>query len=140
MHYESIFKTKNNVPLSMQVCTQQITETKKQVSLNKKQNKTKKNNPIKQNSTTTNKHLIHLMLSKMLTNIAPLALCFYLFIRLNCLYFTFPGSPYFFFFLSSFTQIFFLFSYFTVSTLHRTTNHTTKNNTAPTTCLPHFFT
>lgn len=57
------FKTKYNVPLSMQVCTQQITETKKQVSLNKKQNK-KIKNPIKQNLTTTNKYLIHLILSK----------------------------------------------------------------------------
>lgn len=46
-------QNKCNVPLSMQVCTQQITETKKQVSLNKKQNK-KHKNPIKQNFTTTN--------------------------------------------------------------------------------------
>lgn len=44
VHYESIFhsKRKNNVPLSMQVCTQQITETKKQVSLNKKTKQNKK--------------------------------------------------------------------------------------------------
>lgn len=65
VHYESIFHSKWNITFRFQ-CKSALNRSlklKKQVSFNKKQNK-KKKNPIKQNLTTTNKYLIHLMLSK----------------------------------------------------------------------------